>query len=287
MRATFVAALPRAAAAVVRGSIWTLACSVARPALRSSSTEARARLATASVLARTAIRTSDGPAAGASAGHMPASASIARPGGVPITTATSSTPASCLACSATRMRSIESKYEFRRTAHIKRIRALRSSHYSESVGRGGARPSPQTDHYEPPLLQLIVDVAPLAVAESARSLGPGSRRQDTPVEEDFDVRHPGEDPLEIVEELGAVPGDDHDYPRHRPASSENLPGRSDGRGRRLQKPKDSTVFLNGIANASGLISRGKNELPRTVSTDNSQNNGSPSLSGLALRSPPL
>src|SRR5499426_3483720 len=287
MTATLAGGPRRAADAVVRGRLSAPTRAASRPALRSSSTDASARFATASLIARTDTRRSEGPASGASTGHMPASRSIERPSGVPITTATSATPASCLACSATRMRSIESKYEFRRTAHIKRIRALRSSHYSESVGRGGARPSPQTDHYEPPLLQLIVDVAPLAVAESARSLGPGSRRQDTPVEEDFDVRHPGEDPLEIVEELGAVPGDDHDYPRHRPASSENLPGRLDGRGRRLQKPKDSTVFLNGIANASGLISRGKNELPRTVSTDNSQNNGSPSLSGLALRSPPL
>src|SRR5262249_25044326 len=128
---------------------------------------------------------------------------------------------------------------------------------------------------------------PLGGAESRRSLGPGSRRQDTPVEEALDVRHPGEDPLEIVEELGAVPGDDDDYPRHRPASSENLPGRLDGRGRRLQKPKDSRVFFNGIANASGLILRGKNELPCTVSTDNTKKNASPFFSGPTPRGSPL
>src|SRR5438093_9768973 len=150
MRATFVAAAPRAAAAVVRGSLSAMTCCAARLALRSSSTEARARLATASVLARTEIRRSDGPASGASAGHIPASASIDRPGGVPMTTATSATPASCLACSATRMRSIESKYEFRRTAHTKRIPGLQSSHYRVR--------SSKADHHEAPLLELVVDI---------------------------------------------------------------------------------------------------------------------------------
>ena len=115
MRATLVARLPRAALMVVRGGTSTRADSESRLALRSSSTQARARFATVSVLARTEIRRSEGPASGASAGHIPASVSIERPGAVAITAATSVTPASCRACSATRMRSIESKYEFRRT----------------------------------------------------------------------------------------------------------------------------------------------------------------------------
>src|SRR6267378_1086096 len=255
MRATLVEVLRRAALAVVRGTTSARVSSVSRAALRSSSTHARARCDTVSVLARTEIRRSEGPASGASAGHIPASASIERPGGVPITTATSETPASCLACSATRMRSIESKYEFRRTAHIKRIGALRSSpHYSESVNRPRPRLSPQADHHEAPLLELVVDVSPLPLTGAARDLTLGSRRQDAPVEEDLDVRHSGEDPLEVNEQLRAVPSDDDDYSRHRSSSSENLPNRSDGPRPLLERPKDFTAFSNGTANAVHSVS---------------------------------
>ena len=114
-------AVRRAALAVVRDTTSSRAGSPSRLALKSSSTRASARCATVSVLARTQIRRSEGPASGASGGHIPASASIERPGAVPITTPTSVTPASCRACSATRMRSIESKYEFRRTVQASRI----------------------------------------------------------------------------------------------------------------------------------------------------------------------
>src|SRR5689334_763196 len=126
---------------------------------------------------------SDAPPSGASTGQSPASASIERPGGVPIATPTSSTPANCLACSATRIRSIESKYELRRTAHTKRMLALRSSHYSESVGagQGGAKctgsysaRSPQANHDEAALLKLVVDIPPLLLARIARRSRLGS-----------------------------------------------------------------------------------------------------------------
>src|SRR5438874_56682 len=220
MRATVVVALLRAAPAVVRGRTSERACSVSRLALRSSSTLARARFATVSVLARTETRRSEGPDPGASAGHMPASASIERPAGVPMTTATSATPASCLACSATRMRSIESKYEFRRTAHTKRIPGLQSSHYRVR--------SSKADHHEAPLLELVVDIPSFPVARTARAPRRDARRQDAPVEEDLDIRHPGEDLLEVIEQLDAVPGDDDDHPRHRSSPSENLPSWSLG-----------------------------------------------------------
>ena len=106
------AAPPRAADAVVRGAGAARAGPTSRPALSRSSTRARAWRATTSPLALTATSRSEGVPSGASAGHIAASASIARPVGVPITTATSVTPASCRVCSATRMRSMESKYEF-------------------------------------------------------------------------------------------------------------------------------------------------------------------------------
>src|SRR5262249_18010131 len=120
-----------------------------------------------------------------------------------------------------------------------------------------------------------------AVAGSARTLGPGSRRQDASVEEDLDVRHLGEDSLEIVEQLSTVPGNDHDYPRHGSASSESFPKARDGRRRGLERPKDSRDFMNGIAKAAGWIWREKKELPCKVSTENRKANGSPSLPGLA------
>src|SRR5206468_11967962 len=178
MRATFAVVLLRAALAVVRGRILARACSASRPALRSSSTLARARFATVSVLARTETRRSEGPDSGASAGHMPASASIERPAGVPMTTATSATPASCLTCSATRMRSIESKYEFRRTAHARSIPTLRSSHYSQSMDEPVGGPgSAQADHHEASLLEIVVDVPALLLTAVPRRAGwlPGGR----------------------------------------------------------------------------------------------------------------
>src|SRR6185369_14165503 len=229
----------RAALIVVRGSMSCRACPRSRLAVSSSSTRASAWFAAASVLARTEIKRSDGPASGASAGHMPASASIERPGGVPIATPTSATPASCLACSATRMRSIESKYALRRTAQTKRILALRSSHYSESRTRDRSRQpgwarrrcsrcSPQADHHEAALLELVVDVPPLLLARIARGSGLRPGRQNPPVQKHLDLRHPGEDPLEVAEELRTVPGDHHDHPRQRSPSSGNLPNRPVG-----------------------------------------------------------
>jgi len=116
------------------------------------------------------------------------------------------------------MRSIESKYEFRRTAHTRRISALRSSHYRVR--------STQADHHEAALLELVVNVPPLLLTPTAGGLGLGSRRENAPVEENPDVRHAGEHSLEVTVELRAVPGDDDDYPRHRSSSSENLPNRS-------------------------------------------------------------
>src|SRR5438067_2145944 len=243
-----------------------------------ASAETRARFATASVLARTEISRSDGPASGASAGHIPASASIDRPGGVPMTTATSATPASCLACSATRMRSIESKYEFRRTAHTKRIPGLQSSHYRVR--------SSKADHHEAPLLEVVVNIPSFPVARTARAPRRDARRQDAPVEEDLDIRHPGEDLLEVIEQLDAVPGDDDDHPRHRSSPSENLPSWSLGHFSCPERAKHFKAFSNGIAHAADSIFGGKNDLPCTVSTDNRQANGPPSLSRLPPRDPP-
>src|SRR5439155_11100023 len=254
MRATVVVALLRAAPAVVRGRTSERACSVSRLALRSSSTLARARFATVSVLARTETRRSEGPDSGASAGHMPASASIERPAGVPMTPATSATPASCLTCSATRMRSIESKYEFRRTAHARSIPTLRSSHYSQSVDEPVGGPgSAQADHHEAALLEIVVDVPALLLTRVARRAGLAPWRQDPPVHKNLDVRHAGEDSLEVAEELRAVARDHDDHLQHRVSPSENLPNRADGARRCLETTRLFAVFVNGIANAPHSI----------------------------------
>src|SRR5262249_31166382 len=69
--------------------------------------------------------------------------------------------------------------------------------------------------------------------------------------------------------------------------SGNLPNRSAGIKGLLESACHFNVFSNGIAHAVDGLSRGKNDLSCTVSTDNRQANGPASLSGLASRSPPV